>query len=59
MPPPTLNLIVIHAADMDLSADFYRRLGLKFTKHRPGTGPEHSASEGGATVFEIYPRQDK
>ena len=59
MAPASLNLVVIRAADIDRSAHFYRRLGLEFTKHSHGTGPEHYASEGGAIVFEIYPRQGK
>ena len=59
MPAITLNLVVIRAGDIDRSAEFYRRLGLTFTKHRHGSGPEHYASEGGTTTFEIYPRQDK
>lgn len=54
----TLNLIAIRAADPDRSAEFYRLLGLTFTKHRHGTGPEHFVSEEGAFVFEIYPRGD-
>ena len=55
MTPPLLNLVVIRAADPDRSAEFYRLLGLTFTKHRHGTGPEHYAAEG-SVVFEIYPR---
>ena len=55
MTPPLLNLVVIRAADPDRSAEFYRLLGLTFTKHRHGTGPEHYAAEG-PVVFEIYPR---
>jgi hypothetical protein len=56
MTRPTLNLLVIRAADLDRSAAFYRLLGLTFTKHRHGAGPEHYASEDGPVVFEIYPR---
>ena len=57
MPNVELNLIVLRSADIDRAADFYRLLGLEFTKHRHGKGPEHYASELGALVFEIYPRQ--
>lgn len=54
----TLNLIVIRAADPDRSAAFYQLVGVRFTKHRHATGPEHFASEGGPVVFEIYPQAD-
>jgi len=53
-----INIVVIRAANIDRSAQFYRLLGLDFTKHRHGKGPEHYASETGPVVFEIYPRQD-
>lgn len=52
-----LNLVVLRSADIDRAAQFYQLLGLEFTKHRHGTGSEHYASELGAFVFEIYPRQ--
>lgn len=54
-----INLVVIRAADMDRSAQFYRLLGLDFTKHRHGKGLEHYASETGLVVFEIHPRQNE
>ena len=40
---------------MDRLASFYAALGLHFTKHRHGKGPEHLSSTIGETVFEIYP----
>lgn len=52
-----LNLVVLRSADIDRAAQFYQVLGLEFTKHRHGTGPEHYASELEGFVFEIYPRQ--
>jgi lactoylglutathione lyase len=54
-----LKLVVIRARDMDRLATFYAALGLRFTKHRHGTGPEHLSSELGETVFEIYPARDE
>jgi lactoylglutathione lyase len=54
-----LNLVVIRTADSDKSARFYELLGLRFQKHRHGTGPEHLACEMGAAVFEIYSRKDE
>jgi predicted enzyme related to lactoylglutathione lyase len=34
---------------------FYTRLGLRFSQHRHGNGPEHFSAELSGTVFEIYP----
>ncbi|HEY8749757.1 MAG TPA: VOC family protein [Tepidisphaeraceae bacterium] len=50
-----LNLVVLRVADIDRSASFYSRLGLTFTKHAHGTGPQHYASESDGFVFELYP----
>ena len=50
-----LSLVVIRAQDIDRLASFYEALGLQFTKHRHGKGPEHLSSTIGETVFEIYP----
>src|SRR5678815_5120511 len=54
-----LNLLVIRSPDIDRSARFYELLGLVFTKHAHGTGPQHYAAELGSAVFEIYPRTDE
>jgi len=40
---------------MDRAAEFYESMGLTFTKHRHGNGPEHFASVVNGFVFEIYP----
>jgi lactoylglutathione lyase len=58
MASPRLNLVVIRSSDIDKSALFYSALGLIFSKHSHGTGPEHYASEGGEVTFEIYPLMD-
>src|SRR3954451_10515775 len=50
-----LNLVVIRARDMARLARFYEVLGLSFTKHRHGKGPEDLSSEMDGIVFEIYP----
>jgi catechol 2,3-dioxygenase-like lactoylglutathione lyase family enzyme len=54
-----LSLVVLRVADLERSAAFYRILGLIFTKHRHGTGPEHYACDMSGTVFELYPRRDE
>lgn len=39
---------------MARAAAFYNRLGLRFSLHRHGKGPEHYSSELDGAVFEIY-----
>lgn len=53
--PPFVNLIVLRSEDIDRAAQFYQSMGLLFTKHRHGNGPEHYSAEVGEVVFEIYP----
>jgi predicted enzyme related to lactoylglutathione lyase len=50
-----LSLLVLRVTDIEGSAAFYSRLGLKFSRHRHGGGPEHLAAELAGTVFELYP----
>ncbi len=50
-----LNLVVLRSPDMARAAAFYSRLGLQFTQHQHGSGPEHYAAELGSGVFELYP----
>jgi predicted enzyme related to lactoylglutathione lyase len=50
-----LNLVVLRSGDMTRAAEFYSRLGLSFTRHRHGSGPEHFTAELGKSVFELYP----
>jgi len=58
MATPSLNLVVIRSPDIDKSATFYSTLGITFSKHSHGKGPEHYASEEGGVTFEIYPEAD-
>ena len=55
----SLNLVVIRSPDIERACRFYSALGLAFTKHAHGTGPEHYACEIGGIVFEIYPRKSE
>jgi catechol 2,3-dioxygenase-like lactoylglutathione lyase family enzyme len=50
-----LNLVVIRSANLDRAVAFYRMLGMRFTKHSHGHGPEHYTSEMADLVFELYP----
>ena len=56
MTNPVLNLVVLRCADIDRAAAFYSKLGLHFSKHRHGTGPEHYSAELAGAVFELYPQ---
>ena len=51
----SINLVVLRSPDIEKSAEFYILLGLQFTRHQHGTGPEHFAAELGGGVFELYP----
>ncbi len=55
---PACNLLVIRSPDIDRAVRFYETLGLPFTKHSHGNGPEHYASETAGFVFEIYPARN-
>ena len=50
-----LNLVVLRSANLEKAAEFYSHLGLQFTLHRHGSGPEHYAAELEDGVFELYP----
>ena len=50
-----LSLLVLRVPDIERAAEFYTALGLEFTKHSHGNGPEHYAAEMGGMVFELYP----
>jgi predicted enzyme related to lactoylglutathione lyase len=56
MAAPSLNLIVIRAADIEAAHRFYSALGLSFAKHAHGKAPLHYSSDEGSVVFEIYPQ---
>lgn len=54
-PVAVLNLLVLRCEDIDRAAVFYASLGVTFTRHRHGKGPEHYAAELPGAVFELYP----
>lgn len=51
----SLNLLVLRCRDVEASRRFYESLGLRFSKHVHGAGPEHYAHEDERGVFELYP----
>jgi len=61
MPAPSaqLNLVVLRSSNLEEAAKFYREIGLDFTRHAHGSGPEHYVSEVNGVVFEIYPLSAK
>lgn len=56
---PRPNLTVLRCTDIDVSAAFYRLLGLEFENHRHGSGPDHYAASDGIWTFELYPASAK
>jgi lactoylglutathione lyase len=52
----SINLVVLRSTDLPQAVAFYSALGLKFTQHRHGNGPEHFAAELDGSVFELYPQ---
>jgi lactoylglutathione lyase len=58
-PPPHLNLVVLRSSDIKRAESFYRTMGLAFTLHAHGSGPQHYSSEVNGLVFEIYPLTEK
>jgi catechol 2,3-dioxygenase-like lactoylglutathione lyase family enzyme len=44
--------------DLEKSRAFFELLGMTFTKHAHGSGPEHYAHEDELGVFELYPRKE-
>jgi len=53
---PFLNLVVLRSSNIDRAKSFYSKLGMQFSKHRHGAGPEHYSAELAGTVFELYPQ---
>ena len=52
---PSLSLLVLRCRDIEVSKSFYEKLGIRFSKEKHGTGPEHFAAEFDGFVFELYP----
>jgi catechol 2,3-dioxygenase-like lactoylglutathione lyase family enzyme len=50
-----MNLLVLRCRDLEASRAFYESLGLRFTRHAHGSGPEHYAHEDERGVLELYP----
>jgi lactoylglutathione lyase len=59
MANPSLQLIVLRAAEIDRTVRFYEALGLQFTQEQHGSGPVHYACELGGIVLEIYPAKQE
>jgi predicted enzyme related to lactoylglutathione lyase len=49
--------LVLFAADVDKTADFYRAIGLELEHEDHGEGPVHFAIELGEVHFAIYPTE--
>ncbi len=55
MNEPQINLVVLRSEDPARAVAFYSKLGMRFSQHRHGNGPEHFAAELAGGVFELYP----
>jgi lactoylglutathione lyase len=53
--PVVFNLVVLRSHDLKRARAFYGALGVEFSQHSHGHGPEHLANEFDGQVFEIYP----
>jgi catechol 2,3-dioxygenase-like lactoylglutathione lyase family enzyme len=58
MPISAITLITLRCADVEHSREFYEALGLSLVAEQHGSGPRHYSATVGATVLELYPRQD-
>lgn len=54
----SISLVMIRSTNLERANNFYGTLGLEFTLHKHGSGPEHLACEMDRFVFEVYPRKD-
>ncbi len=54
----TVNLIVIHSENLEISKRFYETLGISFSYEQHGSGKKHLSVVLSGMVFEIYPRSD-
>lgn len=52
---PKINLLVLRAADLEITRTFYEALGMVFIQEKHGTGPIHYSCDMNGTVLEIYP----
>jgi lactoylglutathione lyase len=52
-----ISSLVLFAADLDKTAEFYRAIGLELEHEDHGEGPVHFAMELGGVHFAIYPTE--
>jgi lactoylglutathione lyase len=55
MSSPSLNLVVLRFADLEMAARFYAALGFSLVKEKHDAGPEHYACRLDSVVLELYP----
>ena len=52
-----ISLLAIRCKDIELSKEFYQKLGLSFAKEQHEDGPVHYSCECNGCVFELYPNE--
>ncbi len=53
-----LNLLVLRCKNIEISKNFYEKLGLKFIQEQHGKGVVHYSTYVGQMVMELYPLKD-
>jgi catechol 2,3-dioxygenase-like lactoylglutathione lyase family enzyme len=59
LPVISVDLLVLHCADIERSRAFYELIGITFVREQHGTGPEHFAAVLGGITIELYPASPK
>jgi catechol 2,3-dioxygenase-like lactoylglutathione lyase family enzyme len=52
---PSVSLVVLRCANLELSRAFYAALGLTLISEKHGSGPDHYSCTLGDLVLEFYP----
>lgn len=53
-----LTLLVLRCKNIEISKNFYEKLGLKFQQEQHGKGPIYYSTEIGEVLLELYPLQE-
>ncbi|WNO09987.1 VOC family protein [Teredinibacter sp. KSP-S5-2] len=52
-----ISLLVLRCTNIELSRDFYSKLGLSFIEEKHGDGPRHYSCEIDGMILELYPNK--
>ena len=54
-----LNLLVLRCKNIEVTKNFYEKLGFEFLQEQHGKGPIHYSANINEIVIELYPLNDK